>query len=183
MKDDHAGEALLEKQKDLHNESGLLRVSGLSRKVEEVIDHYLAIEEFFLRRSVDRAMKIDEYDAGNQTSSCVDDVFYILKKTISRAVYTSNVDCLAAMINFIKNTLEMDYISVFQRNMASVFSNGDTRDARFQYMVREHRMFIITHCCLSSCLLSIIVVYPHVVATYYILKLECPPSCVHGRSF
>ncbi|KAF9138445.1 Golgi transport complex subunit 4 [Linnemannia schmuckeri] len=135
LKDDHAGESLLEKRKDMHTESGLLRVSGLSRKVEEVIDHYLAIEEFFLRRSVDRAMKIDEYDAGNQTSSCVDDVFYILKKTISRAVYTSNVDCLAAMINFIKNTLEMDYISVFQRNMASVFSNGDTRDARFQYMI------------------------------------------------
>jgi len=114
----------------------------LSRKVEEVIDHYLAIEEFFLRRSVDRAMKIDEYDPGNQTSSCVDDVFYILKKTISRAVYTSNVDCLAAMINFIKNALEMDYISVFQRNMASVFSNGDTRDARFQYMVRDTRLLI-----------------------------------------
>ncbi|KAG0371338.1 Golgi transport complex subunit 4 [Mortierella sp. AD032] len=135
LKGDHAGESLLEKQKDLHNDSGLLRVSGLSRKVEEVIDQYLVIEEFFLRRSVDRAMKIDEYDPGNQTSSCVDDVFYILKKTISRAVYTSNVDCLAAMINFIKNTLEIDYISVFQRNMSSVFSNGDTRDARFQYMI------------------------------------------------
>jgi len=103
--------------------------------VEEIIDYYLAIEEFFLRRSVDKAMKIDEYDVGNKTSSCVDDVFYILKKTISRAVNTSNVDCMAAMINYIKNTLEADYIAVFQRNMASVFSSGDTKEARFQYMV------------------------------------------------
>ncbi|KAK3814314.1 MAG: COG4 transport protein-domain-containing protein [Benniella sp.] len=125
----------VEKPKDLYNESGLLRVSGLSRKVEEIIDYYLAIEEFFLRRSVDKAMKIDEYDVGNKTSSCVDDVFYILKKTISRAVNTSNVDCMAAMINYIKNTLEADYIAVFQRNMASVFSSGDTKEARFQYMV------------------------------------------------
>ncbi|KAI8600650.1 COG4 transport protein-domain-containing protein [Dissophora ornata] len=133
--EDQVGDTLVERPKNLYNESGLLRVSGLSRKVEEIIDHYLVIEEFFLRRSVDKAMKIDEYDFGNKTSSCVDDVFYILKKTISRAVYSSNVDCLAAMINFIKNTLEMDYISVFQKNMTGVFSSGDTKEARFQYML------------------------------------------------
>ncbi|KAI1291602.1 Golgi transport complex subunit 4 [Mortierella claussenii] len=135
VNEDQVGDTLVEKPKNALNESGLMRASGLSRKVEEIVDHYLAIEEFFLRRSVDKAMKIDEYDAGSKTSSCVDDVFYILKKTISRAVYTSNVDCLAAMINFIKNTLDMDYISVFQRSMASVFSNGDTKDARFRYML------------------------------------------------
>ncbi|KAF9183499.1 Golgi transport complex subunit 4 [Haplosporangium sp. Z 767] len=134
-KGQQVNDTIVDKPKEVCNESGLLRISGLSRKVEEIIDHYLAIEEFFLRRSVDKAMKINEYDIGSQTSSCVDDVFYILKKTISRAVYTSNVDCLAAMINFIKNALEMDYISVFQKNMATVFSNGDNKEARFQYMV------------------------------------------------
>ncbi|KAI8347136.1 COG4 transport protein-domain-containing protein [Mortierella sp. GBAus27b] len=133
--EDQVDDTAIEKSKTLYNESGLLRVSGLSRKVEEIIDYYLTVEEFFLRRSVDKAMRIDEYDVGSKTSSCVDDVFYILKKTISRAVNTSNVDCMAAMINFIKNTLEMDYVAVFQRNMAGVFSNGDTKEARFQYMV------------------------------------------------
>ncbi|KAI7815870.1 COG4 transport protein-domain-containing protein [Gamsiella multidivaricata] len=129
------GDSLVDKPRNLYSESGLLRVSGLSRKVEEIIDYYLAIEEFFLRRSVDKAMKISEDDFGSKTSSCVDDVFYILKKTISRAVYTSNVECMGAMINFIKSTLEMDYISVFQKNMAGVFSSGDTKEARFQYML------------------------------------------------
>ncbi|KAF9917094.1 Golgi transport complex subunit 4 [Lobosporangium transversale] len=129
-------DTVVEKPKNLYNDSGLLRTSGLSRKVEEIVDHYLAIEEFFLRRSVDKAMKIDEYtDYSSKTSSCVDDVFYILKKTISRAVHTSNIDCLAAMINFIKNTLEMDYMSVFQKNMGNAFTNGDTKEARFQYML------------------------------------------------
>ena len=142
--EDQVGDILAERPNSLYNESGLLRVSGLSRKVEEIIDHYLAIEEFFLRRSVDKAMKIDEYDFGNKTSSCVDDVFYILKKTISRAVYSSNVDCLAAMINFIKNTLEMDYISVFQKNMAGVFSSGDTKEARFQYMVSPSSLHLLS---------------------------------------
>ncbi|KAF9435221.1 Golgi transport complex subunit 4 [Entomortierella beljakovae] len=132
---DQIEDTVVDKPKNLYNESGLLRTSGLSRKVEELVDSYLVIEEFFLRRSVDKAMKIDEYDFGNKTSSCVDDVFYILKKTISRAVFTSNVDCLAAMINFIKDTLESDYISVFQRNMSGAFSNGDSKDARFQYML------------------------------------------------
>ncbi|KAF9167818.1 Golgi transport complex subunit 4 [Actinomortierella ambigua] len=118
-----------------YNESGLLRVSGLTSKVEEVMDHYLVMEEFFLRRSVDKAMKINERDRGSLTSSCVDDVFYILKKTISRAVYTSNVDCLAAMINFIQRTLEMDYLAEFQKEMQTAFSNGDTGEARLDYMI------------------------------------------------
>ncbi|KAG0227489.1 Golgi transport complex subunit 4 [Actinomortierella wolfii] len=121
--------------KQYNEQSGLLRVSGLTSKVEEVMDHYLVMEEFFLRRSVDKAMKINERDQGSLTSSCVDDVFYILKKTISRAVHTSNVDCLAAMINFIQRTLEMDYLAEFQKDMQVAFSNGDTREARLDYMV------------------------------------------------
>ncbi|KAF9585781.1 Golgi transport complex subunit 4 [Lunasporangiospora selenospora] len=134
-KEDSVDATSVDKRKNMYNENGLLRVSGLTGKVEEVMDHYLIMEEFFLRRSVDKAMKINEYDYGSHTSSCVDDVFYILKKTISRAVYTSNVDCLAAMINFIQRALEQDYIAVFHKSMTTVFSNGDTKDARFQYML------------------------------------------------
>lgn len=99
------------------------------------MDHYLVIEEFFLRRSVDKAMAIDEYDFGSQTSSCVDDVFYIIKKTISRAVCTSNVDCLAAMINFVQRTLEMDYIASFKKSMQTITLGADTRDPPLKYMV------------------------------------------------
>ncbi|KAF9428853.1 Golgi transport complex subunit 4 [Podila epigama] len=135
LQKDQVNETLVEKPKNQYNEFGLLRASGLSKKVEEVMDHYLVIEEFFLRRSVDKAMAIDEYDVGSQTSSCVDDVFYIIKKTISRAVYTSNVDCLAAMINFVQRTLEMDYIAFFKRSMQAIALNADTRDPPLKYMV------------------------------------------------
>ncbi|KAG0342216.1 Golgi transport complex subunit 4 [Podila humilis] len=129
------GDTLVEKPKNLYNEFGLLRASGLSKKVEEVMDHYLVIEEFFLRRSVDKAIIIDEYDHGSQTSSCVDDVFYIIKKTISRAVYTSNVDCLGAMINFVQRTLEMDYIAFFKKSMQSITLSTDTREPPLKYMI------------------------------------------------
>ncbi|KAG0095611.1 Golgi transport complex subunit 4 [Podila epicladia] len=135
QKEDRVGETLVGKSANLYNECGLLRASGLSNKVDEVMDHYLVIEEFFLRRSVDKAMAIDEYDFGSQTSSCVDDVFYIIKKTISRAVYTSNVDCLAAMINFVQRTLEMDYIAFFKKSMQTITLGADTRDPPLKYMV------------------------------------------------
>ncbi|CAG10446.1 unnamed protein product, partial [Tetraodon nigroviridis] len=43
------------------------------------------------------------------TSSMVDDCFYIVKKCISRALSSSNIDCLCAMINHANIALESDF--------------------------------------------------------------------------
>ena len=43
------------------------------------------------------------------TSSMVDDVFYIVKKCIGRALSSSSIDCLCAMINLATTELESDF--------------------------------------------------------------------------
>ncbi|RUP47454.1 COG4 transport protein-domain-containing protein [Jimgerdemannia flammicorona] len=97
------------KLRALYNENGLLRVSGLARRVRE-------------------AMKIDEYDeTAGPTSSCVDDVFYILKRSVHRAMRAADPDCLAAMINATTRALENDYLGVFQRRMMTTFAGHEGR--------------------------------------------------------
>lgn len=59
---------------------GWIRETGLNRNLQEVLADYVFLEELFLSRSVDKALKIEEWEEGNQTSSSVDDVFYIMKK-------------------------------------------------------------------------------------------------------
>lgn len=52
---------------------------------------------------------MDTFEKGQLTSSMVDDCFYIVKKCISRALSSSNIDCLCAMINHANSVLESDF--------------------------------------------------------------------------
>ncbi|CAF99558.1 unnamed protein product [Tetraodon nigroviridis] len=66
----------------------------------------------FLRRRIlsdFEAVAMDTYEKGQLTSSMVDDCFYIVKKCISRALSSSNIDCLCAMINHANIALESDF--------------------------------------------------------------------------
>lgn len=56
-----------------------------------------------------QAVAMDTYEKGQLTSSMVDDCFYIVKKCISRALSSSSIDCLCAMINHANSVLESDF--------------------------------------------------------------------------
>lgn len=56
-----------------------------------------------------QAVAMDSYEKGQLTSSVVDDVFYIVKKCIGRALSSSSIDCLCAMINHSTTELESDF--------------------------------------------------------------------------
>lgn len=59
-----------------------------------------------------QAVAMDTYEKGQLTSSMVDDCFYIVKKCISRALSSSSIDCLCAMINHANSVLESDFRSL-----------------------------------------------------------------------
>ncbi|KAH0619404.1 hypothetical protein JD844_000016 [Phrynosoma platyrhinos] len=58
---------------------------------------------------VHQAVAMDTCEKGQLTSSMVDDVFYIVKKCIGRALSSSSIDCLCAMINHSITELESDF--------------------------------------------------------------------------
>ncbi len=80
-------------------------------------------------------MKIDKYEEGSTTSSCVEDVFYILKECLTRAVTTSDIECLSSMINSVNQSLEVDYLTVFQKRLLTAFATAEPKDAKIGYMV------------------------------------------------
>lgn len=134
IKDSEYGNAVTRTLDVLHKD-GLAKTSRLDQRVQELMGHYVVLEEFFIRRSIDKAMKIDEYERGNATSSCVDDVFYILKKSSTRVISTADPDSLCAMINVFGQVLESDYINVFQKQLSTGFPSLETQDAKIGFMV------------------------------------------------
>ena len=56
--------------------------SELARSMQELLGAYLALERYFLEESVNKAIGMDVLDQEQQTSSMVDDVFFIVKKCV-----------------------------------------------------------------------------------------------------
>ncbi|KAJ3007684.1 Golgi transport complex subunit 4 [Thoreauomyces humboldtii] len=109
---------------------GLVKVSKLDELTQQLMGDYVTMEEYFIRRSVEKAMSIDSSDPSDMTSTCVEDVFYILKTCTRRALATADSNCISAIVNGIGRILELDYINVFQNRLSSVFAGVDARDAK-----------------------------------------------------
>uniref|UniRef100_A0A671EWR1 Conserved oligomeric Golgi complex subunit 4 n=1 Tax=Rhinolophus ferrumequinum TaxID=59479 RepID=A0A671EWR1_RHIFE len=90
----------------------LLNNCLLSCTMQELIGLYITMEEYFMRETVNKAVAMDTCEKGQLTSSMVDDVFYIVKKCIGRALSSSSIDCLCAMINLATTELESDFRDV-----------------------------------------------------------------------
>ncbi|KAI8821159.1 COG4 transport protein-domain-containing protein [Fimicolochytrium jonesii] len=104
---------------------GLVKVSKLDELSQQLMSDYVSLEEYFIRRSVEKAMSIDTLDNPNDlTSSSVEDVFYILKTCARRALTTSDSNCISAIVNGIGRILELDYINIFQSRLSAAFSMG-----------------------------------------------------------
>lgn len=56
--------------------------SELAHGMQELLGAYLALERYFLEESVNKALGMDTLDPDQQTSSMVDDVFFIVQKCI-----------------------------------------------------------------------------------------------------
>ncbi|XP_067853743.1 conserved oligomeric Golgi complex subunit 4 [Heptranchias perlo] len=93
----------------------------LSRNMQELIGYYITMEEYFMREMVNKAVAMDVCEKGQLTSSMVDDVFFIVKKCIGRALASSNIDCLCAMINHATTVLESDFREVLYNKLRMGF--------------------------------------------------------------
>uniref|UniRef100_A0A8C9RQ14 Conserved oligomeric Golgi complex subunit 4 n=1 Tax=Scleropages formosus TaxID=113540 RepID=A0A8C9RQ14_SCLFO len=115
-------------QEHQQNLEKLLKHCLLSRNMQELIGYYIPMEEFYMRESVNKAVAMDTYEKGQLTSSMVDDCFYIVKKCISRALSSSSIDCLCAMINHSTSVLESDFREVLYNKLRQGFPATTLQD-------------------------------------------------------
>ncbi|XP_032181118.1 conserved oligomeric Golgi complex subunit 4 [Mustela erminea] len=106
----------------------LLNNCLLSCTMQELIGFYITMEEYFMRETVNKAVALDTCEKGQLTSSMVDDVFYIVKKCIGRALSSSSIDCLCAMINLATTELESDFRDVLCNKLRMGFPATTLQD-------------------------------------------------------
>ncbi|XP_028258526.1 conserved oligomeric Golgi complex subunit 4 [Parambassis ranga] len=128
MADFEVGDAQSITQEHQQNVEKLLKHCLLSRTMQELIGYYIPMEEYYMRESVNKAVAMDAYEKGQLTSSMVDDCFYIVKKCISRALSSSSIDCLCAMINHANSVLESDFREVLYNKLRQGFPATTLQD-------------------------------------------------------
>jgi hypothetical protein len=60
----------------------MLHGSELCHRMQELLGNYLLLERYFMEESVKKAVAMDAIEEGSHTSSMVDDVFFIVRKSI-----------------------------------------------------------------------------------------------------
>lgn len=129
LESDESEKELVMKGKDsrFYGSNGLLLSSGLTKRVRELMSSYLVIDEYLLKKSIDKAMKLDDYDPStSQTSTCVDDVFFILKTIMKRCISTYEPEVVSSTVRTTTKILEIGYLNLFQQKMSTVFTAYDT---------------------------------------------------------
>lgn len=107
----------------LNRVEDLIRSCQLSRMLQELDGTYVLLEDYFARESCCRAIQMDDIDDSNLTSSILDDVFFIIKKSINRALSCGSLDVLCAVINHSVSLLETTFCDALNDRIKYGFPN------------------------------------------------------------
>uniref|UniRef100_A0A6P4A637 Conserved oligomeric Golgi complex subunit 4 n=1 Tax=Ziziphus jujuba TaxID=326968 RepID=A0A6P4A637_ZIZJJ len=93
------------------------RSGSFSKVVQEITGFYVILEGFFMVENVRKAIRIDEHVPDSLTTSVVDDVFYVLQSCLRRAISTSNISSVIAVLSSASSLLSNEYHEALQQKM------------------------------------------------------------------
>lgn len=93
------------------------RSGSFSKVVQEITGYYVILEGFFMVENVRKAISIDEHVPDSLTTSMVDDVFYVLQSCLRRAISTSNISSVIAVMSGACSLLGNEYHEALQLKM------------------------------------------------------------------
>jgi conserved oligomeric Golgi complex subunit 4 len=129
----------------------------ISQRIQELMSSFVTLHEYFLSKSIEKvdisklhlshsflmennehkqAIKLDEYEKGNLTSSCVEDTFYILKSCVTRVLSTSSVFAICIVFESFSQILDAEFIGTFQKKLSIAFSSNEVKESRTSVMVQ-----------------------------------------------
>jgi len=102
-------------------ETGLVRETKLARRVQELVNEYVMVENSYLQQSVDKAVRetddLDPADPFQLTTTLVDDVFFIIHESLRRAVSTFEVQAVGAILNCVSEVIGEQLKAALQGNL------------------------------------------------------------------
>ncbi|XP_037959920.1 conserved oligomeric Golgi complex subunit 4 isoform X2 [Teleopsis dalmanni] len=102
----------------------IITKSDSSRQMQELLATYLLFERYFMEESVLKAIALDTYELGQQCSSMVDDIFFLLRKCIRRSLKTQSINGVCAVINNAATCLDGDFVNALKAPLKVGYPSG-----------------------------------------------------------
>lgn len=120
----------------------LLNRSLVGSKMQEILGNYLLLEQYYMQESVRKAIDMDAREEG-LLSSVVDDVLFLVRKCVRRAMSSGSVDCVCAALNYGVALLETTYYQHLYNTIqagypATNFAAEALQTAQNAYNVIQH---------------------------------------------
>ncbi|CAH8674291.1 unnamed protein product [Schistosoma bovis] len=104
--------------------------SHLVCQVQDLLNKYLNLEQYYLYVTMIKALNSDEVDSSSNIWCFIDDVFFITKKSLVRSLSSGNVDTICAMVNHSCSMLIDLMVNDFLGNVIRTgFPSGWVQDA------------------------------------------------------
>ncbi|CAI2736852.1 unnamed protein product [Schistosoma spindalis] len=117
-------------QKKSNEISKFFENSQLVCQVQDLLNKYLNLEQYYLRVTMIKALSSDEVDKSSNIWCLIDDVFFITKKSLVRSLSSGNVDTICAMVNHSCSMLIDLMVNDFLGNIIRTgFPSGWVQDA------------------------------------------------------
>ncbi|XP_014217199.2 conserved oligomeric Golgi complex subunit 4 [Copidosoma floridanum] len=113
-----------QREDSLNDFNSMMKNAELARCMQELLGVYLALERYFMEESVHKAIGMDSLDQDQQTSSMVDDAFFIVKKCIKRSISTGSIDGMCAVINMACGLLEGEFANQLKSRLRQGYPVG-----------------------------------------------------------
>ncbi|KAJ1358584.1 hypothetical protein KIN20_017052 [Parelaphostrongylus tenuis] len=130
----------------------LLNRSLVGSKMQELLGNYLLMEQYYMDESIRKAIDTDVKEEG-LLSSVVDDVLFLVRKCVRRAMSSGSVDCVCAALNngvpLLETTFYRHLYNAIQAGYPSTnFATEALQTAQNAYSVIQHgktAMFFASH--------------------------------------
>ncbi|XP_069957508.1 conserved oligomeric Golgi complex subunit 4 isoform X1 [Cherax quadricarinatus] len=116
---------------------GKLSQSQMVCDMAVIVADYTILEQFYLNESFKKALAMDIVEETANTSSLVDDAFYIVKKSVRRAIASNSVDGVCAMLNHAVTLIETQLAEGFKQTLRKGFPAQGYLDFNQAYTVLQ----------------------------------------------
>uniref|UniRef100_A0A0K0EQN8 Conserved oligomeric Golgi complex subunit 4 n=1 Tax=Strongyloides stercoralis TaxID=6248 RepID=A0A0K0EQN8_STRER len=98
-----------------HKIDDLCHRSKFSVQMQSLMGEYVLMEQYYMTESIKKAIEYDNLEENCVVSSIVDDVFFIVRKSVRRSITSTSVDCICALLNNATTLLEIEYCEHLNR--------------------------------------------------------------------
>ncbi|GAA5869453.1 hypothetical protein JCM16303_000476 [Sporobolomyces ruberrimus] len=118
--------AAVDATEDKGSELELVEESSLGKAISRQLkDVYIPLELWYLRSAIERAHQMDELDliSTPTLSSSLDDIFYILKKTLYRLLSTGSITAVNLLTRELRGVLDENVAEVWRSRMETALKD------------------------------------------------------------